>query len=283
MKYFKILIGVIVTVSLVGAGHDVAQAGDPIYVGKRVAGRTPLDQIDHAPWDALLRKYVDKDGYVNYTAWHASDADRQSLSRYLNALSQADPRARTSKDAKLAFWINAYNAVTVHGILREFPTTSIRNHTARLFGYNIWKDLQIYVGGKPYSLENIEHQHLRKMGEPRIHFAIVCASIGCPRLLNQAYTTSDVQDQLEANAKDFFSRRQNFRYDPQARTFHLSAILNWFDADFGAGKPAQLKTIAKWLPNDAARTAALTNAVGISYLDYNWNLNDQKSRRTARR
>lgn len=283
MKSLKWLFGIVVVVSIVGIGFRAAHAGDPVYVGKRVAGQTPMDRIDHAPWDVLLQKYVDKDGFVNYTAWHASGADRQALSSYLDSLSKANPASRTSQDAKLAFWINAYNAVTVQGILREYPTTSIRNHTAKLFGYNIWKDLQLYVAGKPYSLENIEHQILRKMGEPRIHFAIVCASIGCPRLLNRAYSSTDVQNQLETNAKDFFSRRQNFSYDSKTRTFNLSAILNWFGSDFGSGKPAQLQTIAKWLPSDAARAAAQQNVVAISFLDYNWNLNDQKSRRTARR
>jgi hypothetical protein len=277
------LLAVGIAVALINAKPDAAEAGSTVYVGRPGTGRGSMDRIDHSSWDKLLRKYVDKDGYVNYRSWHASSSDRQALSGYLNSLSQVNPQVSTSKGAKLAFWINAYNAVTVHGILREYPTSSIRNHTAKLFGYNIWKDLQLYVGGRPYSLEAIEHQTLRKMSEPRIHFAIVCASIGCPRLLNEAYTASKVQQQLEINAKDFFSRSQNFRYDAQGQRFYLSSILSWFAEDFGSGHAAQLRTISKWLPGKAAQDAARAGTGSISYLDYNWNLNDQASRSVARR
>lgn len=268
---------------MLGMNPNSTEAGSTVYVGQRITGSVSLDKVDHSAWDTLLRKYVDQDGYVNYQSWHSSATDRQALSAYLGRLSRADPQAGASKDARLAFWINAYNAVTIHGILREYPTTSIRNHTARLFGYNIWKDLQLYVDGRAYSLESIEHQTLRKMGEPRIHFAIVCASIGCPRLLNQAYTTGRVQQQLEVNAKDFFSRSQNFRHDAQRQRFYLSSILSWFASDFGSDQASQLRTISKWLPTRAAQTAADSGSVSISYLDYNWNLNDQASRRVARR
>jgi len=272
-----------IAIVIMGTEPNSAEAGSTVYIGQRTTGSVSIDKIDHSTWDSLLRKHVDKDGYVNYKSWHSSSSDRQALSAYLGRLSRANPQKAASKDAQLAFWINAYNAVTVHGILREYPTTSIRNHTAKLFGYNIWKDLQLYVGGKAYSLEDIEHQTLRKMGEPRIHFAIVCASIGCPRLLNRAYTTAHVQQQLDQNAKDFFSRSQNFRYNASGQRFYLSSILSWFASDFGSGQAAQLRTISKWLPTKAAQTAAQSGSVDITYLDYNWDLNDQASRRVARR
>lgn len=262
---------------------DSAEAGSAVYVGQRTAGSVSMDKVDHAVWDALLQKYVDTDGYVNYKGWHGSSADRQALAAYLNSLSRVNPQTRASKDARFAFWINAYNAVTIHGILREYPTTSIRNHTSKLLGYNIWKDLQLYVGGRAYSLENIEHQTLRQMDDPRIHFAIVCASIGCPRLLNRAYTAERVQQQLELNAEDFFGRSQNFRYDAGVQRFYLSSILSWFATDFGNGQAAQLRTISQWLPDNESQTAAQRGAGSISFLDYNWNLNDQASRRVDRR
>ncbi len=272
-----------IAAALMGAKPDSAAAGSTVYVGQPSAGRISMEAVDHSAWDALLRRHVDQDGYVNYKTWHSSSSDRQALSGYLDRLSQVNPQTKASKDAKFAFWINAYNAVTIHGILREYPTSSIRNHTARLFGYNIWKDLQLYVGGRAYSLEAIEHETLRKMGEPRIHFAIVCASIGCPRLLNQAYTTDRIQEQLETNAKDFFSRSENFRYDASEQRFYLSSILSWFASDFGSSQIAQLQSISKWLPDRAAQTAAQRGSVSVSFLDYNWSLNDQASRQVARR
>lgn len=249
--------------------------GEPVYVGSSKHLNRSMDAVDHSPWDQLLQKYVDSNGRVNYSAWKSATDDLRALDRYLSELSAANVSVSATSESRLAFWINAYNAVTVRGILREYPTTSIRNHTARLFGYNIWKDLKLYVGGKAYSLDQIEHELLRKMGEPRIHFAIVCASIGCPRLLNRAYVSDRLENQLEENAKHFFSQRQNFRYDAAAKRFYLSAILDWFGEDFGASQAKVLQRIAAWLPTESAIVAAKNNTVRISYLDYDWNLNKQ--------
>ena len=267
-----------IVAAMVGAKPNMAEAGSAIYVGQQAGDRISINDVDHSSWDSLLRKYVDPDGYVNYKTWQASHSDRRKLTDYLNQLSQANPEKKSSQNARLAFWINAYNAVTIDGILREYPTSSIRNHTARLFGYNIWKDLQLYVGGRAYSLETIEHETLRKMGEPRIHFAIVCASIGCPRLLDQAYTADKVQEQLDINSKDFFSRSQNFHYNAREQRFYLSSILSWFATDFGSSQSAQLRTISKWLPDQEAQAAAQRGSASVTFLDYNWNLNDQASR-----
>ena len=121
------------------------------------------------------------------------------------------------------------------------------------------------------------------MGEPRIHFAIVCASIGCPRLLNEAYVPSRIQEQLETNARDFFSRPQNFRYDQNSQRIYLSSILDWFGEDFGSNRAEQLRKIAGWLPAKAAQQAAKQNSAQVSFLDYNWNLNEQTVVRSARR
>jgi hypothetical protein len=267
---------IVASVPLVLAATMVdARAGTPVYVGTKQTKQASMNDIDHSDWNALLAKYVDKDGQVNYQAWKATSADVALLDKYLRHLSSARRQVAASREARLAFWINAYNAGTIRGILREYPTTSIRNHTAKLWGYNIWKDLKLYVGGEPVSLDAMEHEILRKMSEPRIHFAIVCASIGCPRLLNQAYQADKLDAQLETNAKDFFSRRQNFQYDANSKQFYVSAILDWFGEDFGANQQARLRRIASWLPTPAATDAAKRNAVSVSYLDYHWNLNKQ--------
>jgi len=136
------------------------------------------------------------------------------------------------------------------------------------------------VGKNSYSLEDIEHQILRKMGEPRIHFAIVCASFSCPRLLNEAYVAARLEEQLTINTRAFFANGGNFRFDAQSRRFYLSSILSWFGEDFGSNQAAQLKTIAPYLPSQVASQAANSNSISISYLDYDWSLNEQK---TARR
>lgn len=261
-------------------------AGPVVTVGVHVpAGhRAAVDSIDHSAWDTLLQRYVDASGMVDYASWKASAADQQALDAYLAQLSEARLSQQSSRQSRLAYWINAYNAVTVKGILREYPTTSIRNHTAKLLGYNIWKDLQLVVEGNRYSLEQIEHEILRKMDEPRIHFAIVCASIGCPRLLNRAYVAEQLEEQLTANAKAFFSDRTKFQYDVQRRTIAVSPILKWFAEDFGPTQADQLRRIAAHLPDAASRQIAESGSARISYLDYDWGLNDRSAtRRTSNR
>jgi hypothetical protein len=247
-----------------------------VRVGRDAAPgeRVDVERIDHGAWNELLRKYVDDRGRVAYGAWKASAEDRRALEAYLSSLSGASASRAGSREARLAFWINAYNALTIHGILREYPTTSIRNHTARFLGYNIWKDLQLPVEDRAYSLHQIEHDVLRKMGEPRIHFAIVCASVGCPRLLNEAYTAEEVEDQLTRNAREFFADPAKFSFDAEGRVFSVSPILSWFAADFGATERDRLRTIAPWLPPDA-RAAAESGDVRFRYLPYDWSLNDR--------
>ena len=263
----------------------LATISQELNAGKKVnlvravpaAKQISMDDIVHTSWNDLLKTYVNGKGLVNYTALKSNRKDQAKLDRYLNHLARGSLTKRASRNARLAFWINAYNAVTVKGILREYPTTSIRNHTARLYGYNIWKDLLLNVGGKNVSLEMIEHDILRKMGDARIHFAIVCASQSCPRLLNEAYTPEKVNQQLDANAKVFFASRENFRFDAKRNRVYLSTILKWFAEDFGRTQAEQLRSVAPFLPK-SGRLAAKQKSVKVSYLSYDWGLNDWKTR-----
>jgi hypothetical protein len=236
--------------------------------------QVPLASIDHSPWDRLLHKYVDDAGMVQYTQWKSSAGDVQALDNYLQLLSHSNGQG--TREERLAFWINAYNAVTVKGILSEYPTTSIRNHTAVLFGYNIWKNLKLIVSGKPISLEEIEHQVLRHMGEPRVHFAIVCASKGCPKLLNEAYAADRLEEQLTANTRAFFADPSKFQFDAARNRFSLSPVLKWFDEDFGSSQAELLQRISPWLPDASAQQAAAVGSGKVSYLSYDWGLNDRK-------
>lgn len=231
-----------------------------------------INEIKHDTFDQLLKKYVDQDGRVNYKAWHQSSADRNQLKSYLSTMSRANPDQQATREARLAYWINAYNAVTIEGILRVYPTTSIRNHTAKLVGYNIWKNLIFTAGNKRVSLEDIEHKILRKMDEPRIHFAIVCASIGCPRLLNEAYTPARLEQQLVTNTKDFFGRQQNLRVG--GGVLYLSQLISWFGSDFGRTQQQQMQMLGPYFPPEAQ---ALLGRGGykIKFLDYDWDLNTQ--------
>lgn len=257
-----------------------ASAGEKINVGRQWPAnqQVSMDNIDHSTWNRLLGTYVDDDGFVDYRSWQSSAEDRAALNDYLVELSRANPQASASREAQLAFWINAYNAVTIEGILQKYPTKSIRDHTARLYGYNIWHDLLLTVGDQQFSLDSIEHKILRPMGEPRIHFAIVCASISCPRLLNQAYVPDQLEKQLAANSRDFFRNARNFRFDPASGKVQLSQILNWFKDDFGGKREAVLDTIAPYLSDPQAQQLARSGRPSVSYITYNWDLNDQATK-----
>ncbi len=253
-----------------------------VVVGKDIRDHTggpakavPLDRVDHSTWDRLLRKYVDQQGMVDYGSWKASEPDRAALEQYLGTLSAADANARTTQQGKLAYWINAYNALTLQGMLDVYPTSSIRNHTAKLIGYNIWDDLLLPVGNRKYSLNQIEHEILRKLGEPRIHFAIVCASIGCPRLLDHAYAPRSLESQLAENTRDFFARQRNFRVDLGGRKVRVSSILDWFGEDFGPTPKKALAGLAKYMPDEATSKLVAGEDFSVSYLDYDWSLNEQ--------
>ena len=261
------------TLTLLTLASSPAIANEHAGKAYPASQQVSMDQIDHTPFDQLLQKYVNNDGLVAYKAWHGNANDRKQLQDYLASLGRATESKPASADAKLAFWINAYNATTIEGIMRVYPTKSIRDHTAKVFGYNIWKNLLLHVGNEQINLEDIENQRLRKMGEPRIHFAIVCASIGCPRLMNRAYMPNTVRDQLATNAKDFFSRSQNLKV--AGNTLEVSKILSWYGTDFAPSPQAQLQKLEVYLP-PAAKQVVNQGNFRVTYQAYNWNLNEQK-------
>lgn len=280
MRRRKLLWGFPAVAVVLAAALVIGQfvnAGAKVQVGApcTAADRPSLDEIDHEEWDALLQKYVDDRSLVAYAEWKDNAGDVQSLDRYLARMGCVDLSKPAAKNAQLAYWINVYNALTIHGILREYPTTSIRNHTAKLSGYNIWKDLLLWVDGKNDSLDDIEHQILRKMGEPRIHFAIVCASIGCPPLANRVYSAETLDSQLSANARRFFAQPANFRTDERSRTVYVSELLKWYGTDFAPAPAEQMKTLLPYFPASESLSWIEEPGAIVKYLDYNWSLNDQ--------
>ena len=167
-----------------------------------LAAATPVTRADpHAAWNALLGERV-KDGVVDYAGLHKDPA---RLDAYLATLAATDPSDYARED-QLAYWINAYNAFTIRLILDHYPTASIRDVSRP------WKRKQWNAGGTIYSLDHIEHTILRKQfKEPRIHFAIVCASIGCPDLQPRAFTGPGIETQLEQAARHFMQSPKHVR------------------------------------------------------------------------
>ena len=151
-------------------------------------------------YNSLLQKYVDKKGNVDYKNLKKEET---KLTEYLSFLAKTTPQKSWSNNKTKAFWINAYNAYTLKIILDNYPTKSIKDINGP------WRKKIVTIGNDQLSLGEIEHSILRKMNEPRIHFAINCASISCPNLLNEAFTASKIEAQLERTTKAFINSDKN--------------------------------------------------------------------------
>jgi len=212
--------------------------------------------IDHKQWNDLLQKHVTNKGNVNYKGFKK---DEKELQIYLNILAKNLPEKSWSKNAVLAYWINAYNAYTVKLILDNYPTKSIKKIDSP------WDREFFTLGNKKYSLGEIEHKILRKMDEPRIHFAINCASYSCPNLLNEAYTEKNLQSQLESSAKSFINDKT--KNTITSNKIDISSIFDWFTSDF-----KKEGTLIDYL--NKYSTVKIDKNAKISYKEYNWNLNE---------
>ena len=237
------------------------------------------EKIDNGLFTELLRKYV-KDGLVDYKNLK-NDA---RLDEYIDQLSGTNLEGIKNIDDIKAFWINVYNAYTLKFIIEEYPLESINDlhwgglYLGTVLGTTIWDDKKVVINNERLSLNNIEHDTLRKaIGEERVHFALVCASISCPNLRNEAYEGSKLNEQLEEEAGIFFNDQTKNRFDVITKTAHLSKILDWYDDDFGNNEQEILRYIVPFLNEDLAiEITAHIDEWQIEYLDYNWDLNDYK-------
>lgn len=243
----------------------------------------------HAAWDALLKKHVvvAPSGYASRVDYAGMQADRAGLKSYLDGLSavpEAEYRGWT-KPQRLAFLINAYNAYTVDLILGKYPNLESIKDLGSVF-QSPWKREFFTLLGKKRSLDDIEHGMVRAPGafdEPRIHVALVCASIGCPMLRNEAYTAERLDAQLEDGMRRFLSDRTRNRYDPASGSLSVSKLFDWYSKDFEqghAGFTSLKATFAKYAerladtPEAQARIRA--GEYRIEFLDYDWELNEAR-------
>ena len=215
------------------------------------------DAFNHTAFNMLLQKHVSTQGEVNYKAFKTN---RNILTNYIKSLSTNTPTNSWDIEDKLAYWINAYNALTIDLIIRHYPTKSIKD-IKKPWDQRLWE-----IGDKWVNLNDIEHQILRKMNEPRIHFAIVCASYSCPKLQNEAYTASDLDIQLTKATTEFLSdTKRNTITDNQIK---LSKIFKWFAKDFKQDNSSVLQFVNTYTETNISKNTKL------SYRDYNWDLNE---------
>ncbi|MFO1283316.1 MAG: DUF547 domain-containing protein [Burkholderiales bacterium] len=226
---------------------------------------TPVRAIDHAPFDALLRAHV-KNGVVDYPGFQES----REFKAYVEEL--AKPVAFASKADELAFNINAYNALAIQGILDGLSPSSFIGR-ARYFKIQEWS-----LAGRRITLYDLEHKVLRPMGEPRIHFAIICASRSCPFLRSEAYSAAKLDRQLDEQARQFVNDPFRNRFDKTAKVAQLSEIFKWFDEDFRGAGSVQ-RTIAKFVADPDVAKGLAQDGYKVEWIDYDWNLNGTPPRR----
>jgi len=231
--------------------------------------------FDHSAFNALLRAHV-VDGMVDYDAFQKAP----SFPAYLDALARADLTKLDEKE-KLAFWINAYNAYTIQLINSHKERDSIRNISKSAFikGHGPWREKLVKAGGQVYHLDNVEHDVIRKQfKEPRIHFALVCAAMGCPPLRSEAYTGAKLDAQLQDQSQKFLLRLPaKNRVDAKAATVYGSAIyVKYYREDFGQTDAAIGKYLAGFYPESPEKQLLLSGKFKLEDTDYDWTLNSQE-------
>jgi hypothetical protein len=195
----------------------------------------------------------------------------------VKSLESAKPDALTSPDAKLAFWINAYNVLAIQTVVRSYPLRSIRD-VGSVFS-PVWKREAGKIDGKSVTLDQIEHQILRPMGDPRVHAAIVCASRSCPSLRREPYTAAGVSAQLDDSMRRFLAdRRKGLDLDTKTGRLRLSSIFKWFDEDFDA-KGGVVKFVARYAPTEVRTWLGGHPNPKLEYFSYDWNLNGSEAPR----
>jgi hypothetical protein len=225
--------------------------------------------FDHSKFDQILKTYVDPEGRVDYNGIALDDAFHEYITSLENAKADA-----LSRDGQLAFWINAYNAVTIDKVIKWKPKKSVRE----TFVPGVWTGTKFFtsrqhnVAGQRLSQDDIEHEILRKrFKDPRIHFAIICASSGCPLLPRSAYTAENVQSRLEDETQKYLHSKRGLQIDYVENTMMLSKLFDWFAGDFESKSGSVTSFIKPYL--DEKAMAFLDRMPKMSYISYDWALN----------
>lgn len=228
--------------------------------------------IDHAPWQRFLQAHVHTgdDGINRVDYAQITAAERSSLRDYISGLERIEIRGYR-RDEQLAFWINLYNAATVSVVLEYYPVSSIRDISPGFLSFGPWGKKLLRIEGQELSLNDIEHRILRPLWrEPRLHYALNCASLGCPNLQRDAYTPDNTQAMLDRAAREYVNHPRGVAIvDGELR---VSSIYSWFREDFGSGEADVIKHLREYAQPELAAELA-----GFSSIDddqYDWALNN---------
>ncbi len=229
--------------------------------------------IDHQLWQAVLDDYLvfDENLEINTFDYQGlADDGTDSLDKYISYLSQLNPREFNSAE-QFAYWVNLYNALTIQVVVRNYPVSSIKEIGSSPLPTGPWNDEVVEITGEALSLNHIEHSILRPVWQDyRIHFAVNCASIGCPDLQEKAFTKNNTENLLNKAAQSFLTHERGLTL--QNGTLTLSSIFDWYSEDFGANKAEVLNTLSVHLPSKLA--GQLKDYSGPVEYQYNWQLNE---------
>jgi Protein of unknown function, DUF547 len=234
---------------------------------------------DTAAYTRVLERFVTGDARVRYAELKADPHDLDGYLASIASVNAAELEARPEAD-RIAFWINAYNAITLKTITNDYP---IQGHGLSALRYpsssirqisDAWSDRSWVVAGSSMSLDDIEHKTLRKrFREPRVHMALVCAALGCPPLRAEAYVGARLGEQLDDQTRRYLASPFGMKLEPEHRRIEVSAIFKWFAGDFD--KEDEVRGfLIRYAPTAAARAALADSKTKIVFIDYDWSLNE---------
>lgn len=248
---------------------------------RRATTTVQRDSMDHSRFTQVLSRFVDEEGHVDYARLKA--ASRAGLASYLRRLATTDP-ASLRPDARLAFWINAYNALTLKLIVDHYPVENIWAITPGPAAPKDDSPFQLDVGtvaDTVRTLDEIEHEIIRqRFDEPRIHFALVCAARSCPPLRREAYTGPRLDAQLDDQTRTFLRNNSKNRIPAGDGRVALTRILKWYGQDFGPTTDHLQRFLAPYF-DGAVRAKLRRAAYEVTFLPYDWALNDQTGAPTS--
>lgn len=220
-------------------------------------------ESEHDLFDAILKENVSSKGDVNYPGIK----DDPRFTEYLDYLAKANPEAFSSEDEKLAFWINAYNALTIKGILDGLSPGGFFSRIT------FFKSTDYKVAGREINLYDLERDIIIPFHEPRIHFAINCASASCPILIPEAYTADKLERQLETNTISFINNEFKNQFDLEKKVASISKIFDWFPEDFERPAGSVQKYLANYAQDAEVSKLLAQDGFRVKYLKYDWSLN----------
>ena len=260
-----------------------APRSPPLPVPRAEADVPGIDHPLYAPWARVLSTYVDGEGLVDYAALRDRGID--DLRAFMDAIAEVDPGALESDPERMAFWINAYNAIVVWQVVERYPIESVRDVGALWGLVGGFFKTRYRIASADLHADDIEHGVLRaQFDDARIHWALVCGAFGCPRLIARPYLPADLDRVLDERAHEFIAQPRALQIDAASATLYLSEYFDWYAADFEEESATVLDYVLRYaVADDAAWIRENRDRLRVRYLEYDWELNDRPAGPRARR